>query len=76
MTVIGEVDEKITVGKVTKVIITYGQAYYAAVQKRKQLKREDVAIVRIEQLAPFDYSGFKRIIEKYHKAKEFVWLQE
>ena len=35
MTVIGEVDEKISVEKVTKVIITYGQAYYAAVEKRK-----------------------------------------
>lgn len=31
MTVIGEVDETINNEKVRKVIITYGQAYYAAV---------------------------------------------
>lgn len=27
-------------------------------------------------MAPFDYVGFIRIIEKYQNAKEFIWFQE
>lgn len=27
-------------------------------------------------MAPFDYLGFKKIIEKYNNAKELIWFQE
>lgn len=35
-----------------------------------------MAIIRIEQLAPFNYVGFKQLIEHYANAEEFVWFQE
>lgn len=32
--------------------------------------------MRIEQLAPFYYEGFKRAVKMFTNAKEFVWFQE
>jgi 2-oxoglutarate dehydrogenase complex dehydrogenase (E1) component-like enzyme len=30
---------------------------------------KDIAIIRIEQLAPFDYDNFKKIVSVYKNAK-------
>ena len=37
--------------------------------------RKDVAIVRIEQIAPFPLKQFEAILEKYPNAK-LIWVQE
>ena len=39
-------------------------------------KREDIAIVRIEQLYPFPYDDLEEILLKYQNIDEFVWCQE
>lgn len=35
-----------------------------------------MAIVRVEQIAPFHYNAFKEEVEIYKNASEFVWFQE
>ena len=37
---------------------------------------QDVALVRIEQIAPLHYSGLIKIFEKYSNASEIIWFQE
>jgi 2-oxoglutarate dehydrogenase E1 component len=43
--------------------------------KRDELKRSDVAIVRLEQLYPFPEKELAAAIGE-HKAKEVLWVQE
>ena len=51
-TVIPEV-EALKPADVTHVILCGGKVYYDLLEKRRELKRDDVAIIRIEQLYPF-----------------------
>ena len=50
------------------VILCTGKIYFELAAKRAELKRDDVAIVRLEQLYPFPQEA-----RKYHAAK---WVQE
>jgi len=50
------------------VILCTGKIYFELVAKRAELKRDDVAIVRLEQLYPFPHEA-----RKYRDAK---WVQE
>ncbi|CAD8094539.1 unnamed protein product [Paramecium sonneborni] len=61
--------------EIKRVILCSGQIYYDLVKKREDLKQNNVAILRIEQLAPFPYEFLQKIIGKYNQA-EFVWVQE
>jgi 2-oxoglutarate dehydrogenase E1 component len=60
----------------TRLILCSGKVYYDLVEKRREMKRDDVAIVRIEQLYPFPNEELAREVRKYTKAKKFVWCQE
>jgi len=61
--------------KIKRVIICAGQVFYDLFERRKERKYNDVAVIRIEQLAPFPYDHMRNIIEKYPNAK-FIWCQE
>ncbi|QGX38430.1 2-oxoglutarate dehydrogenase E1 component [Permianibacter aggregans] len=74
-TVIGEIDN-INPKKVKRVVLCSGKVYYDLLEQRREDKREDVAIIRIEQLYPFPTSGLKKVLEDYAHVKEFVWCQE
>ena len=56
-----------------------GKHYYALKARAKELKLNDtVAVVRLEQLAPFPAVDLQRLVSKYsNKATtKFVWAQE
>jgi len=74
--VIGEVDDSIKADKVTRVMICSGKIYYDLVAQRKERERDDIAIIRIEQLYPFGHKEFKAEMQKYAHVKEFVWVQD
>src|SRR5690625_1028708 len=74
--VIGEVNEDIKPEKVTRVMICSGKVYYDLVKQREERERDDVAIIRIEQLYPFGHKEFKAEMERYAHVKEFVWVQD
>lgn len=40
------------------------------------MKREDVAIIRLEQIGPFPYNAFEKVIKNYGKNAEIIWLSE
>jgi 2-oxoglutarate dehydrogenase E1 component len=37
---------------------------------------EEVAVIRLEQLYPFPLESLEKILEKYHRVQETIWLQE
>jgi 2-oxoglutarate dehydrogenase E1 component len=62
--------------KVTRVILCSGKVYYDLLEKKKTDERDDVAIVRIEQLYPFPGEDLDETLAKYSKLKHAVWCQE
>lgn len=62
--------------KVTKVVICSGKVYYDLVTKRDELKKTNIAILRVEQLYPFPEPELKAQLQLYPNAKDIVWCQE
>ena len=73
--VIGEIDQ-LNGEEVTRVILCSGKVYYDLLEKRRHLKFQHIAIVRLERLYPFPEVQLKREIEKYSNAEAFIWCQE
>lgn len=73
--IIPEID-KIDPKKVSRVVLCSGKVYYDLLEKRRNEKREDVAIIRIEQLYPFPVDELKNELKMYTNAKIVVWCQE
>ena len=69
------IDDALPVKKIKTAIFCSGQIYYELLRKRTEYKREDVALIRIEQLYPIASAQFNAILEKYKKAK-LLWVQE
>ncbi|MDR4125784.1 2-oxoglutarate dehydrogenase E1 component [Yanghanlia caeni] len=74
--VIGETDQSIDPAAVNRVIVCSGKVYYDLVNARKEAGRNDVAILRVEQLYPFAHKAFHAEFSKYTNAKEVVWTQD
>lgn len=74
--VLPESDHAINPEKVKKIIVCTGKVYYDLFLKREELKRDDVAILRIEQLYPFPEAALETALALYSKAIDVVWCQE
>lgn len=74
-TVIPEI-ESIVPKQVRRLILCSGKVYYDLVDERRNRQQTDVAIIRLEQLYPFDKENVIKIIQQYQHAKELVWCQE
>ena len=61
--------------KVTRVLMCSGKVYYDLARVRQEKKVSTVAILRIEQLAPFPYHALAAELRNYPNA-EMVWVQE
>ncbi len=61
--------------KVKKVLCCSGKIYYELIEKKEAEGRDDIAIVRLEQLYPFPKKQVNAILNKYSHAK-FCWVQE
>lgn len=64
------------VSQVTRLILCSGQVYFILDAARNAAKVENVAIIRVEQLAPFPKSEVSDILRKYPNAKDIVWAQD
>jgi 2-oxoglutarate dehydrogenase E1 component len=69
-------DQKIKPTKVTRVVVCSGKVYYDLLQAREKAGRDDVALVRIEQLYPFPRKALTAELKRFNKAKTVVWCQE
>lgn len=68
-------DEQADPKKVKRVLFCSGKVYYDLLDKQSSEQRDDVAIVRIEQLYPYPEQEVEQVIKKFSKA-EFIWVQE
>ena len=59
-----------------RILFCSGKIYYELLQKRREIKKTDTAIVRLEQFYPFPEMQFKTIIRKYKRVRQFIWVQE
>jgi 2-oxoglutarate dehydrogenase E1 component len=76
VTVIDEIDSDVKADNVQKVIFCSGKVYYDLLETRRQNKINNIAIIRLEQLYPFDKDMVVKVMKKYSKAKDFIWCQE
>ena len=51
-------------------------SYYDLLKQREELKRDDVAFVRLEQLFPLPMEEIRSQLKQYNKATDVVWAQE
>ncbi|MDC3366019.1 2-oxoglutarate dehydrogenase E1 component [Flavobacteriaceae bacterium] len=70
------IDDSLNSSKVTKLVFCMGKFYYDLLAEREILEREDVALVRIEQLFPLHLEKIQRVIDRYPAVKEYIWAQE
>jgi len=70
------IDDVIDKKNVTKLVFCTGKFYYDLLAERSYLDRNDVALVRIEQLFPLHLEKLQQVIDSYPKVKKYVWAQE
>jgi 2-oxoglutarate dehydrogenase E1 component len=68
-------DETAEVGKIDTLVFVTGKFYYDLLEVKEKSNRDDIALVRIEQLFPLPVVQMEEIIDKYN-ADDIVWAQE
>ncbi|KAG8230977.1 hypothetical protein J437_LFUL003936 [Ladona fulva] len=58
--------------RVRKIVFVCGKTYYSLAKHREETGVSDVAIIRLESLAPFPAHEILQEVSKYKKAKKFV----
>jgi 2-oxoglutarate dehydrogenase E1 component len=62
--------------KINRVLLCSGKIYYELAQKREEEERDDVAILRVEQLYPLQEKVILEALAPYDEETEVVWVQE
>jgi 2-oxoglutarate dehydrogenase E1 component len=58
------------------VLFCSGKVHYALLQRKQELKTNDTAIVRLEQLYPFPQDRLEQIADRYRTTRKWFWVQE
>jgi 2-oxoglutarate dehydrogenase E1 component len=74
--VFGETEQSISASpeKVRRLIMCSGKLYYELIEEREKRGIKNVAIIRIEQIAPFPWDHVAEEAARYHAA-EVMWVQ-
>jgi 2-oxoglutarate dehydrogenase E1 component len=70
------IDDTMQPEKVKKLVFCTGKFYYDLLAERETLNRDDIALVRIEQLFPLHMEKIENVIKRYPNAQRYVWAQE
>jgi len=62
--------------KTKRILFCSGKIFYELLQRRRDLKKLDIAIVRLEQFYPFPEEQLTALIKKYRQARQYLWVQE
>jgi 2-oxoglutarate dehydrogenase E1 component len=62
--------------RVRRVLLCSGKVYYDLLAMREEVGREDVAILRLEQLYPVRDEQLREALAPYAPAAPVVWVQE
>jgi 2-oxoglutarate dehydrogenase E1 component len=69
-------DPKAKAKDVKSLVFCTGKFYYDLLEFKEENDRDDVALVRVEQLFPLPVEKMKKAIKKYKNADDVVWAQE
>ncbi len=61
---------------VRRVVLCAGKVYYELLEKRREQKIEDIAIIRVERLYPFPEGLLRNELARYPNAADIIWCQE
>ena len=70
------IDDTLNPDGIKKMVFCMGKFYYDLLAEREDLQREDLALIRIEQLFPLHKEKIQKIIDRYPNVTEYVWAQE
>jgi len=62
--------------KAKRMLLTSGKIYYELAARKAKDNREDVAIVRVEQLYPLPRRRLGATLDEYPNVDEYFWVQE
>ncbi len=63
-------------GQIKSPLLCSGKIYYDLVEKRADLGRKDVALVRIEQIYPLHRERLAEVVASYGELEHVAWVQE
>ena len=64
------------VSEVRQIVLCSGKIYYDLAERREELQRTDVAILRLEQLYPVPEQELEAALSGYPEGTPVVWAQE
>jgi len=62
--------------KIKRVLLCSGKIYFELAEQREKMKRDDVAIVRVEQLYPLPAELLQSTLAPYRDGTPVLWVQE
>jgi 2-oxoglutarate dehydrogenase E1 component len=69
-------DSRDSAQSTTRILLCSGKVYYELVDFREKNRRDDVAILRVEQLYPLADEVLRQHLERYDANTPTVWVQE
>ncbi|MGB1232134.1 MAG: 2-oxoglutarate dehydrogenase E1 component [Winogradskyella sp.] len=69
-------DKSAKAENVKTLVFVTGKFYYDLLEEQENLGRDDIALVRVEQLFPLPTDAIRATIAKYNNADDIVWAQE
>ena len=61
---------------VKRILLCSGKVFYELDARREELEREEVAILRLEQLYPLPMDGLEKLLGEYDAGIPVTWVQE
>ncbi len=62
--------------RIRRVLLCSGKVYYELLERRSEGDHADAAILRVEQFYPLHDEMLQRILRRYRKARDWIWVQE
>ena len=69
-------DREFAPAQIRRILLCTGKVFYDLHQRREELNRKDVAIVRLEQLYPLQAEALRSVLASYKDGTPAVWVQE
>lgn len=69
-------DPGVDPNRVRRVLLCSGKVYYDLLERRAEKEAAEVAIVRVEQFYPFPEEQLRKVLARYRRAQQWVWVQE
>lgn len=64
------------IGKVKRVLLCTGKVYYDLLDYKVNNNRDDIAIVRLEQIYPLPTKQLQQLYQSKYKGTQWIWVQE